>query len=628
MCCGHCAIGPYVIEAELSGFQRHRREGLTLTTGATVPLDIQLPLGERTETVTVQAEAPLLSSRTSEVSQLIESRSVEGMPLGDRRSLNLISITGGAVLVGYDAGAKPNFSLAGGRTQSQMFWIDGGTAQNMRLGIGQVDMDPPVETLSEVKVLSSAYAAEFGGSDGGTIIATTKSAPIDFHGSLFEYFRNDKLDAPGFFAPIQNGEKTARSSSLQRLRRDARRTDQPRQDILLLPTKARGEDGHTRTLTVPTALQRKGDFSQTLNARGNLVPIYDPATTSGNVRAPFQGNLIPPDRFDPVALGLLALPASKPPAGQRQRREQLQREWHWPTRARQLHDRKWTTRLRRTRSSPAATSITATTNSRPASTPSGRGHSNRHSAAPELLLLGYTRTFGAALMNEIRFTYTIASITQCAGAGRRLADALGLTGVPDEAYPRFTSRASRRKGQPITNGGNSLSPAPIRQQSVVRPRTTRPEVRCRGAAVIQLRGQSPVDLWSVCVRHTADGAAQPLGHRARHGEPAAWFSQHVTIRETEVLDRSSWYLAAFVQDDWTVGPSLTLNVGIRWETDTPIVDANDRMNGFDPSRDQSGIGHAWRREVRGRGRMADGAVRNRLEQLRAQVRIRVAAIRA
>ena len=122
-------IGSYVIEAELSGFQRHRREGLTLTTGATVPLDIQLPLGERIEAVTVQAEAPLLSSRTSEVSQLIESRSVEGMPLGDRRSMNLIRMTAGAVFVTYDSGQKPNFSLAGGRTQSQMFWIDGGAGQ-------------------------------------------------------------------------------------------------------------------------------------------------------------------------------------------------------------------------------------------------------------------------------------------------------------------------------------------------------------------------------------------------------------------------------------------------------------------------------------------------------------------
>ena len=200
-------IGAYVIEAELSGFQRHRREGLTVTTGATVPLDIQLPLGERTETVTVQAEAPLLGARTSEISQLIESRSVEGMPLGDRRSMNLVRMTGAAVFVAYDSGQKPNFSLAGGRTQSQMFWIDGGAGQNMRLGIGQIDIDPPVDTVQEVKILSNNYAAEYGGSAGGVIIATTKSGTNQLRGSLFEYFRHDALDARDFFSPVVNGSK-------------------------------------------------------------------------------------------------------------------------------------------------------------------------------------------------------------------------------------------------------------------------------------------------------------------------------------------------------------------------------------------------------------------------------------
>ena len=164
-----------MVEAELSGFQRYRREGLTLTPGATVPLDIKLSLCELTDTVTVRGEAPLLGARTSEISQLIESRSVEGMPLGDRRSMNLIKMTGAAVFVSYDSGTKPNFSLAGGRTQSQMFWIDGGAGQNMRLGIGQVDVDPPVDTVQEVKILSNNYAAEYGGSAGGVIIATTKS---------------------------------------------------------------------------------------------------------------------------------------------------------------------------------------------------------------------------------------------------------------------------------------------------------------------------------------------------------------------------------------------------------------------------------------------------------------------
>jgi hypothetical protein len=86
-----------------------------------------------------------------------------------------------------------------------MFWIDGGSGQNMRLGIGQVDIDPPVETVQEVKILSNNYAAEYGGSAGGVIIATTKSGGNDFHGSLFEYFRNDALDAANFFAPVVNG---------------------------------------------------------------------------------------------------------------------------------------------------------------------------------------------------------------------------------------------------------------------------------------------------------------------------------------------------------------------------------------------------------------------------------------
>ena len=75
------------------------------------------------------------------------------------------------------------------------------------LRAGQVDVDPPVETLQEVKVLSNSVSAEFGGSAGGNIIATTKSGTNEFHGSLFEYVRNDKFDAPGFFAPIQEGKK-------------------------------------------------------------------------------------------------------------------------------------------------------------------------------------------------------------------------------------------------------------------------------------------------------------------------------------------------------------------------------------------------------------------------------------
>src|SRR5262249_58938430 len=98
------------------------------------------------------------------VRELTEGRRVKDLRLGDGRSMNLITMTGGAVFVQYDAATKPNFSLAGGRTQSQMFWIDGGTGQNMRLGIGQMDLDPPVETVQEVNVRANTNADEDCGS--------------------------------------------------------------------------------------------------------------------------------------------------------------------------------------------------------------------------------------------------------------------------------------------------------------------------------------------------------------------------------------------------------------------------------------------------------------------------------
>ncbi len=121
--------------------------------------------------------------------------------------MNLVNLAAGAVFVDYNTAGKPNFSLAGGRTQSQMTWLDGGATSNMRLGVGQIDTDPPAEAIQEVKILSNNYSAEYGASAGGVIIQTTKSGTNQFRGAAYEYLRNDAFDAPGFFAPVLNGKK-------------------------------------------------------------------------------------------------------------------------------------------------------------------------------------------------------------------------------------------------------------------------------------------------------------------------------------------------------------------------------------------------------------------------------------
>ena len=580
-------IGEYVVEAELQGFRRSRREGLTLTTGATVALDIQLSIGERAETVTVVAETPILSARTSEISQLIESRAVESMPLGDRRAMNLIKMTGAAVFVAYDSGAKPNFSLAGGRTQSQMFWIDGGAGQNMRLGVGQVDVDPPVETVQEVKILANNYSAEYGGSAGGVIIATTKSGSNSFRASGFEYFRHDALDAADFFAPVVDGRKQKAELRYNvfggtiggPIRRD-------KTFFFFSYEGSRRKTGTTRIMTVPTEMQRRGDFSQTFDARGALIVIYDPSTTAGANRTPFAGNVIPQNRLDPVALQLMPiypLP-NRPPDNasgannfSANGSERLVRDNYLAKVDHNLgRNDKISGRYLYNSDNRVPTSVFA----EPAGDTLDDALRHQH-----FFYGSYTRTFGAATVNELRYTYgNRINHTRALGLGGGWPSRLGLRGVSDEAFPRFTIAGIAALGA----ANHERRQLPIQQHQLV---DTLSHVRGRHALKggIEIRPSFNYEVNRPAISGAFNFTTQPtaLPGRAGTGHGLAsllvGFPNSVTIRETEVLDRSSWYLAAFVQDDWTIRPDLTINAGVRWETDTPIVDANNRMNGFDPN---------------------------------------------
>ncbi|MGH9667137.1 MAG: carboxypeptidase regulatory-like domain-containing protein, partial [Bryobacteraceae bacterium] len=276
------SIGSYSVTVEHTGFRGYVRQQITLTTGQSLGLDVPLELGAVGQTISVIGEPPPLETRTSDVSQLVESKSIEALPLGNRRTLNVVELSGAAVFVNYPntpANVNPNFSLAGGRVQSQMAWIDGGNAQNMRMGVGQINLDPPVESVQEVKVLTNNYSAEYGASAGGVIVETTKSGTNQFHGSAYEFLRNNVLDAPGFFAPVRDGSKV---SPELRYNVFGVTTGGPiikdKTFFFFTYEGQRLRTGGTDTLTVPTAPQRAGDFSQTFNAAGKLIPIYDPAT--------------------------------------------------------------------------------------------------------------------------------------------------------------------------------------------------------------------------------------------------------------------------------------------------------------------------------------------------------------
>ena len=586
------AVASYKLSIVREGFRTYQRQKFTVSTGQTLGMDVQLELGAVTETVNVTGEAQLLETRTSDVTQLIESKSIEDLPLGNRRTLNAINLTGAAVFVNYGnnpGNSTPNFSLAGGRTQSQMFWIDGGSGQNMRLGVGQINLDPPVETVEEIKVLTNSNSAEYGGSAGGIIVATTKSGTNQFRGALYEYLRNDKLDAPGFFAAIQNGKKAIPELRYNvfggtiggPIRRD-------KTFFFFAYEGQRLRTGGTDTLTVPTDAQRAGDFSQTRNQAGAIVPIYDPATTQTtngvSTRALFPVNIIPSSRLDPVAINLMKFypAANRPPdniSGVNNFRSNFVTnpgaDFYMIKVDHNLSSRdRVTGRYLRNGGISGATSVFPDRGSDPRNTAENR---------QQYVYGNWTRTVNPTTVNDFRFTYVNRKFHNfSSGLGGNYPDKLGLKGVPNAAFPQFSPAGFSTLG----SAAQERQQFPIVQHQFVDNLSS-----VRGRHAMKFGAEARRSRNHEFNFPTISGAfgftIQPTGlpGNAATGNGLAslllGFPTSFGQNQTQELDRSSWYLAGFAQDDWTLRPSLTINLGVRWETDTPIVDVRNRMNGFD-----------------------------------------------
>jgi hypothetical protein len=590
-------IGQYTVRIERTGFRRYVREKITLTTGQQLGLDATLVVGNATESVTVTADTPLTETRTSDVSQLFESKSIEGLPLGNRRTLNVLQLSGAAVFVSYPlntpANVNPNFSLAGGRTQSQMAWIDGSNAQNIRIGAGQINLDPPVEAVQEVKVLSNNYAAEYGGSAGGVVIETTKSGGNQFHGSAYEYLRNNDFDAPGYFAPVLNGSKV--SPELRYNVFGGTVGGPIRKDKTFFFFSYEGTrlvTASTNTLTVPTLLQRAGNFSQTLTAAGKLIPIYDPNTTvlanGVYTRAPFPGNIIPANELDPVGVKVLnyfPLPNQAPSniagaanysanevTGSPANFFLIKGDHSFGTKD------KITGRYMRTAGTTSLGSIYPQ---------NGAGDPNNlASNTIQYVFASWTHILSPTKINDLRFTFNDRVFDNLSeGLGGDYPTKLGLNGVPTGAFPQFT-----------VSGFSGLGAAqqerlqnPIQQEQVVDNFTW---VHGRHAMKFGYEMRRSLDgdqlLNSISGAFTFATTPTGLPGNSATGNGLAsllvGFPTGFTELETEPLSRHSWYLAGFAQDDWTITPSLTLNFGVRWETDTPMKDSNNRMNSFDPNQ--------------------------------------------
>lgn len=580
-------IGPYTVTIEQPGFRRVQRAGIVLTSGQALDLNFSLEPGAVSDSITVTGETPLLEARSSAATQLIEAKAIEELPLGDRGALNIVQITGAAVFASNETGNPPSFSLAGGR--QPMFWVDGGAAQNMRIGGAITNWDPPIETLQEIRIMANGFSAEFGASAGGVIVANTKSGGNTHKGSLFEYFRNEALDAPNFFSPILDGSKQRPALHYNVFGGTVGGPIQRDRTFFFAGYEGtHRNDGSVRTLTVPTVLERAGDFSQTFNARG-LAVVYDPATGRqvGNavLRDPIPGNRIPAGRIDAVAGRLVPffpLP-NRPPDGiagannfrlndvNRARRRNLTLKVDHNLNS---HNRitfrylGWVNRSVRSSvyPNPAADTVV----------PGGQSHNRFWYGA-------WTGVVSPNIINELRLTYQSRISHTRARAGEGWVGKLGLAGVSDEFFPNMAPAGYAALG----SAAQERRQFPIRQAQLVESLSW-----VRGRQSIKFGGEVRPSLNRDVNRPTVSG--RYVFNRGFSGLPGNAFTGNgfatlllgspttFTTQETDELDRRSWYHAGFAQSDWTVSRSLTVNLGVRWEVDTPIRDTNNAMNGFDP----------------------------------------------
>jgi hypothetical protein len=297
--------GQYRVTAQAGGFKQMEREQITLAVDQIGRIDFSMEVGAVQESVKVEASAVLLDAATSTVGTVVQNRQVTELPLNGRNPIALIALTTGVRIQGGFGGKNQwsNFSVNGGLSNANSVLVEG-----LALDMAQMNSPsfvPPVDATEEFRIQTNKFSAEFGRTGGGIVNFSVKSGTNDFHGSAYEFNRNKVFNANDFF---QNRAGRSRPAFNQNqfgasiggpIKRD-------KTFFFFNWEDYRIRQSSPSITTVPSPLQRTGNFSQTLNSAGRMVAVADPLTTrqlpdGSYTRDVFSNNIVPVSRFSKVA---------------------------------------------------------------------------------------------------------------------------------------------------------------------------------------------------------------------------------------------------------------------------------------------------------------------------------------
>jgi len=576
----HLDPGSYQLVVRAAGFQQLTRTGVTVTVGQTINLDLQLSLGSDQQTITVTGDLPLLQTASSSIQTNIAESTVIALPLNTRNFVQLTTLAPGVELPPGTLLPRIN----GGRPRTNEYLFDGISA--LQPEPGQVVYFPIVEDIQEFSVEANNLSAEFGRFNGGVVNIATRSGTNAFHGTLFEFFRNEDLNARNYFSRPPTPKPEYRRNlygatiggPLLRSRLFAFGAYQGVQQLI----------GVTRISTVPTMAERQGIFT-------GVSHIYNPLTTrvvNGKyVRDQFPNDVINIP-FDSAATALLARYPTPTDLGAKANNytrtaNDSDKQNQFDVRVDGVYKMRDHAFGRYSYFADDEQPVTPLPDGSGAITGSVLGTGNVAGVSSVLgqqAVFGETHTFSVRLLNDFRLGYTRRGNT-VAGAtlDATASDALGIPGIPtnaafNNALPLFTVTGFQQLGP-------SASTSSQYQTAVWESLDTFDFTKGRHAlkAGLDFRWYQ---LNTVSPPYPNGGFAfTPTGTDQQGvtntGNALASFllgqvdTFQIDLQESKIRprDHTEEY---FFQDDWKASERLTLNIGARWTLNFPSVEKTNQ----------------------------------------------------
>jgi len=547
--------GGYTVEAQAPGFRTERRTGVTIQINQQARIDFAMEIGQVQQTVEITAAAPLLQTENATLGEVVSTERMVNLPLNGRSFVQLSVLTPGVRVSEpsqFTASTDGSRVIANGSRDSWMqVNIDGITMVNNRSNY--VTLYPIVDALQEFKVQSGNYSAEYGGNAGANINLQVRSGTNQFHGSAWEFFRNDKLDARGYFRPAPLPKDILRKNQFGGVVSGPIRKDKTFFTLGYEGIRSVSESAATDIVLTPA--QRAGDFS------ASPTPIVDPFGGS-----PFLGNIIPQSRLNPVSLNLvnhyMPLPNTSGVtnyAGVTQGRlttdQGLVRvdQYFGP------RDQVFAHYIRSRRDFP------------------------NYELNPNFYFTGtfpnssfssqWVHTFSPALVNEVRFGFNLANVSVLSPrAGTNFTiDSLGIHGM-NVGGPTGRPLRTDEQGFPLININGYMGMGDDQAASNLDNSRTYQIVDnvswTRGAHALKFGGDIRRLLDDATTNNWPFGQLYFTGDLT--GEGAADYMlgypyRTLTPEGVPISKIRQWRYGLYLQDDWKVTSNLTLNLGLRYD---------------------------------------------------------------